>query len=319
MSEQMKAVVINQYGAAEVLQFQDIPIPQIKSDQMLVKVYATSINPIDWKTRNGMLKIIFGNKFPMVLGYDISGEVVQVGSEVTQFRPGDQIYACLDTATSGSYAEYAAVSEKVAYFKPQNISHEEAAAVPLAAETALQALRDLGEIKVGSRILINGASGGVGTFAVQIAKAKGAQVTAVCSQKNAELVNSLGADRIIDYTFQDFTKESVKYDIIFDAVANRSFWECQNILSSNGVYVTTVPDFANSAAILITQLIPGKKAKFILLKSNGKDLAYLKELIEANKLRPIIARTYPLSEIAQAHAESEKGRVVGKLVIAVSS
>lgn len=319
MSEQMKAVVINKYGAPEVLQFQDIPKPEIKSDQMLVKVYATSINPIDWKTRNGMLKIIFGNKFPMVLGYDISGEVVEVGSGVTQFRPGDQIYACLDPATSGSYAEYAAVSEKVANLKPQNLSHEQAAAIPLAAETALQALRDLGGIKAGWRILINGASGGVGTFAVQIAKALGAEVTAVCSQKNAELVKNLGADSIIDYTNQDFTKESVKYDIIFDAVANRSFWECQNILSSNGVYVTTVPDFANSAAFFITQLLPGKKAKLILLKSNGKDLAYLKELSEANKLRPIIARTYPLSEIAEAHAESEKGRVVGKLVIAVSS
>lgn len=319
MSEQMKAVVINQYGAPEVLQLQDKPIPQIKSDQMLVKVYASSINPIDWKTRKGMLAIIFGNKFPMVLGYDISGEVVQVGSEVTQFRQGDQIYACLDPATSGSYAEYAPVPEKVAYFKPQNLTYEEAAAVPLAAETALQALRDLGEIKAGDRILINGASGGVGTFAVQIAKALGAEVTAVCSQKNAELVKSLGADRIIDYTNQDFTKESVKYDIILDAVAKRSFWECQNILSSNGVYVTTVPDFVNSAAILIAQLIPGKKAKLILLKSNGKDLAYLKELIEGNKLRSIIARTYPLSEIAQAHAESETGRVVGKLVITVSS
>lgn len=319
MSEQMKAVVINQYGAPEVLQLQDIPIPQIKSDQMLVKVYASSINPIDWKTRKGMLAIIFGNKFPMVLGYDISGEVVQVGSEVTQFRQGDQIYACLDPATSGSYAEYAPVPEKVAYFKPQNLTYEEAAAVPLAAETALQALRDLGEIKAGDRILINGASGGVGTFAVQIAKALGAEVTAVCSQKNAELVKSLGAHRIIDYTNQDFTKESVKYDIILDAVAKRSFWECQNILSSNGVYVTTVPDFVNSAAILIAQLIPGKKAKLILLKSNGKDLAYLKELIEGNKLRSIIARTYPLSEIAQAHAESETGRVVGKLVITVSS
>lgn len=315
----MKAVVINQYGEAEVLRSQDLPKPQIKSDQMLVKVYATSINPIDWKTRKGMLKIIFGSKFPMVLGYDVSGEVVEVGSTVTQFRPGDQIYACLDTATSGSYAEYAAVSEKVAYFKPQNLSHEEAAAVPLAAETALQALRDLGNIKTGDRILINGASGGVGTFAVQIAQALGAEVTAVCSPKNAELVKSLGADRIIDYTTQDFTKESVKYDMILDAVASRSFWECQNILSSNGVYVSTIPDFANGAALLITQLIPGKKAKIILLKSNGKDLAYLKELIEANKLRPIIARTYPLSEIVQAHAESEKGRVVGKLVIAVSS
>jgi 2-desacetyl-2-hydroxyethyl bacteriochlorophyllide A dehydrogenase len=319
MSKLMKAVVINQYGSAEVLKYQEIPKPEIKSDQMLVKVYATSINPIDWKTRKGMLKMIIGSKFPLVLGYDISGEVVEVGSEVTQFRQGDRIYACLDTATSGSYAEYAAVSSQVACLKPQNITHEQAAAIPLAAQTALQALRDQGQIQPGNRVLINGASGGVGTFAVQLAKVLGAQVTAVCSGKNAELVKSFGSDAIIDYTNQDFTKDSVKYDIIFDAVANRSFWECQNILQPNGVYITTLPSLANLAATLITQIIPGKKAKLIFLKSNSKDLAYLKELIEANKLRPIIARTYPLSQIAEAHTESEKGRVVGKLVITISS
>ena len=318
MSEQMKAVVINQYGNPEVLQLEDIPTPPINSDQMLVKVSATSINPIDWKTRKGMLKIILGNKFPQVLGYDISGEVVEVGSGVTRFKQGDQIYACLDSSTSGAYAEYAAVSEKVADFKPQNISHEEAAAIPLAAETALQALRDLGQIESGNRVLINGASGGVGTFAVQIAKALGAEVTGVCSDKNASLVKSLGADRIIDYAKIDFTKEAIKYDIVFDAVANRSFWECQNILQPQGVYVTTLPSVANGAAILITQFIPSKKAKLILLKSNSKDLAYLSELVAANKLRSIIARTYPLSAIADAHAESEKGRVVGKLVITVA-
>lgn len=319
MSEQIKAIVINQYGSAEVLQYQDIPKPQIKSDQMLVKVHAASVNPVDWKMRKGMLKIVTGNKFPIALGFDVSGEVVEVGSQVTQFKPGDLIFACLDQTTGGSYAEYAAVSEKVACLKPQNITHEQAAAVPLAAITALQALRDKGQIKAGHRVLINGASGGVGTFAVQIAKAQGAEVTAVCSAKNAELVKSLGADRIIDYTKQDFTKEADKYDIVFDAVANRSFWECQNVLQPNGVYITTAPSPAQLVPSLLTQILPGKKSKIILLKSNSKDLAYLKDLIESNKLRPIIARTYPLSQLAAAHTESEKGRVVGKLVITVSS
>ncbi|BAZ16480.1 zinc-binding alcohol dehydrogenase [Calothrix sp. NIES-4071] len=161
----MKAVIINRYGSAEVLQYQDVEKPQIKSDQMLVKVYATSVNPIDWKIRKGMLKLLTGNKFPMILGFDVSGEVVEVGQKVTRFKPGDALYARLDNLTGGAYAEYAAVSEKVAAFKPSNMTHEQAAAVPLAAMTALQALRDQGKIKQGYKVLINGASGGVGTKA----------------------------------------------------------------------------------------------------------------------------------------------------------
>ncbi|MBE9129182.1 MULTISPECIES: NAD(P)-dependent alcohol dehydrogenase [unclassified Coleofasciculus] len=315
----MKAAVINKYGGAEVFQYADLAMPQIKTNELLVKVQASSINPIDWKIRKGMLQLLTGYNFPLVLGFDVSGEVVEVGDSVTRFKVGDQIYTRLDNITGGAYAEYAAVSEKAACLKPETMTHEEAAAVPLAALTALQALRDEGQIRRGQSILINGASGGVGSYAVQIAKAFVTEVTGVCSTKNIELVKSLGADRVIDYTQQDFTIAPTKYDIIFDVVGNQSFWSCQNSLQPNGVYITTQPYPGDFVQSFLTQIVPGKTAKVILLQTNGLDLASLKELIEAGKVRSIIEQTYPLSEIATAHRESEKGHVVGKLVITVAS
>jgi NADPH:quinone reductase-like Zn-dependent oxidoreductase len=255
----------------------------------------------------------------MVLGFDVSGEVVAVGESVTRFQTGDKVYAYLDSLPGGAYAEYAAVSEQVACFKPDNMSYEQAAAVPLAAITALQSLRDLGQILPGHKVLINGASGGVGSFGVQIAKAFKAEVTAVCSTQNVELVKSLGGDRVIDYTVQDLTKDTSFYDIIFDAVGKESFSGCQNILKPNGVYVTTLPDPDSLVQSFLTFLLPGKKSKLIVAQSNGQDLAYLKELIEGGKIRSVIDRTYSLEELAAAHAESEQGHVVGKLVIAVAS
>jgi len=315
----MKALIINQYGSASVLQYTDIEKPQIKPEQLLVKVHATSVNPIDWKIRSGHLSLITGNKFPMVLGFDVSGEVVEVGDKVTRFKPGDQIYTYLDELPGGAYAEYAAVSEKVACLKPNNMNYEQAAAVPLAALTALQALRDLGQIKPGNHILINGASGGVGSLAVQIAKAMDTHVTAVCSTKNVEFVKSLGADRIIDYTISDFTQEAIAYDVIFDAVGKQSFSKCQSILKPNGVYITTLPTPDNLVQGFIRTILPGKKAKFILAKASGTDLVYLKEQIEANKIRAVIDKTYSLSELAAAHTYSEQGRAVGKIVITVAS
>jgi 2-desacetyl-2-hydroxyethyl bacteriochlorophyllide A dehydrogenase len=315
----MKAVFINQYGSTQVLQYGSIETPSINRDQLLVKVYASSVNPVDWKIRAGQLQFLTGYKFPMVLGFDVSGEVVAVGESVTRFQTGDKVYAYLDSLPGGAYAEYAAVSERVACFKPDNMSYEQAAAVPLAATTALQALRDLGQILPGHKVLINGASGGVGSFAVQIAKALKAEVTAVCSTQNVELVKSLGGDRVIDYTVQDFTKDTSFYDIIFDAVGKESFSGCQNILKPNGVYVTTLPDPDSVVQSFLTFLLPGKKSKLIVAQSNGQDLAYLKELIEGGKIRSVIDRTYSLEELAAAHAESEQGHVVGKLVIAVAS
>ena len=311
----MKAVFINQYGSAELLQYADVEKPQIKSDQMLVKVHASSVNPIDWKIRSGIIQLLTGYNFPLILGFDVAGVVEEVGNSVTGFQAGDSIYAFLDSLPGGAYAEYAAVSERAACLLPNTMSYEQAAAVPLAALTALQALRDSGEIQPGQQVLINGASGGVGSFAVQIAKALETEVTAVCSTKNVELVETLGADYVIDYTQKDFTQDTKQYDIIFDAVAKESFSRCQNILKPNGIYVTTLPALDTFVQGLLTFLVPGKTAKFMLANSSGKDLAFLKNLIEANKLRSIIAKTYPLSELAAAHEESEQGRVVGKLVI----
>ncbi|WP_337886207.1 NAD(P)-dependent alcohol dehydrogenase [Fischerella thermalis] len=313
----MKAVVIHRYGSAEVLQYEDVAPPKIKPNELLVKVHASCINPVDWKIRKGMLRIVTGNKFPMVLGLDLAGEVVEVGSNVTRFTIGDSIYGSLRPPNGGAYAEFAAVPESCAAIKPTNMSYTEAASVPIAGLTALQGLRDKGNIKSGQAVLINGASGGVGIFAVQIAKILGAEVTGVCSTKNVEFVKSLGADRVIDYTQQDFTQETVQYDIIFDVVGKRSFSECKKVLKPSGIYVTTLPTPENILPGIVTTIIPGKKAKLVLASANARDLVYLKELIEAGKLRTVIDRTYSLQDLAAAHTYSESERAVGKIAIAV--
>lgn len=313
----MKAIAIRGYGSADVLQYEDLPTPKIKSDQLLVKVHAASVNPVDWKIRQGMLQLITGYSFPKILGFDLSGEVVEVGSDVTRFKPGDLIYGCLSVAFGGAYAEYAAVPEKVVAMKPGNMTFEEAASLPVAAGTSLQALRDLGNIQPLQSVLVNGASGGVGIFAVQLAKIFGAEVTAVCSSKNFDLVKSLGADRLIDYKQQNFTQDAARYDIIFDAVAKESFSSCKEVLKPNGIYITTLPTPDIFVQGALTALIPGKKAKFILLNSNTEDFTYLKDLIEAGKMRTVIDRTVPLQELAAAHTYSETERTVGKIAIAI--
>lgn len=313
----MKAMVIRQYGSPNVLQYEEVEPPKIKPDQLLVKVRASCVNPVDWKIRKGMLKFITGNQFPIILGFDLSGDVVEVGSQVTRFKVGDAIYGNVGLP-GGGYAEFAAVPEKSVAPKPTNMSYEEAAAVPVAALTALQSLRDLGHIQLGQSVLVNGGSGGVGTFAVQIAKALGATVTATCSTKNIDVIKSLGADRVIDYKQQDFTQESAQYDIILDAVAKQSFFNCQKVLKHHGVYVTTLPTPESILQSLFTAIIPGQKVKIILEIPKYQDLIYLKDLIEAGKIRSVIDRIYPLQELAIAHAYSETERAVGKIAIAVS-
>ncbi|MDB9383471.1 NAD(P)-dependent alcohol dehydrogenase [Nodularia spumigena CS-584] len=310
----MKAVVIRRYGSAEVLQYEEVAQPQIKPNQLLVKVHASSVNPIDWKIRQGMLSLLSGNNFPLILGFDLAGEVVAVGSQVTSFQPGDAVYGGT-SFSGGAYAEFAAVPENLIAPKPKNLTFEEAATVPLAALTALQALRDQGNIKSGQRVLINGASGGVGMFAVQIAKALGTEVTAVCSTKNLEFVKSLGADRVIDYTQEDFTEESGQYDIIFDAVGKRSLSNCKRVLTPNGIYISTLPTPEVFIQSLLTAFFPGQKAKFVIERPNTQDLVYLKELIEAGKMRTVIDRSFPLAELAAAHNYSESERTVGKIAI----
>lgn len=314
----MKAVVIRRYGAAEVLHYEDVEQPKIEPTQLLVKVRASSVNPVDWKIRQGMLSLISGSTFPKILGFDVAGDVVAVGSQVRRFKPGDAIYGST-SFPGGGYAEFAAVPENLVALKPTNLSYEEAATVPLAALTALQALRDEGNIQTGQAVLINGAAGGVGSFAVQIAKALGAEVTGVSSTKNLDLVKSLGANRVIDYKQQDFTQDIAQYDIIFDAVGKRSLSQTKRVLKPNGIYITTLPSPEVLLEIVLTAFLPGQKAKFILQKPNTQDLIYLKELIEAGKIRAVIDRTYLLQELAAAHAYSESERAVGKIAIAVSS
>ncbi|TVP57571.1 MAG: NAD(P)-dependent alcohol dehydrogenase [Nodularia sp. (in: Bacteria)] len=312
----MKAVVIRRYGSAEVLQYEDVAQPQIQPNQLLVKVHASSVNPVDWKIRQGMLSLLTGNQFPLILGFDIAGEVVAVGSQVRRFQPGDAVYGGT-SFPGGAYAEFAAVPENLIAPKPKNLTYEEAATVPLAALTALQALRDQGNIKSSQTVLINGAAGGVGMFAVQIAKALGTEVTGVCSSKNLEFVKSLGADRVIDYTQEDFTENAGQYDIIFDAVGKRSLSNCKRVLTPNGIYISTLPTPEVLIQSVLTAFLPGQKAKFVIERPNTEDLVYLKELIEAGKMRTVIDRSFPLAELAAAHSYSESERTVGKIAIVV--
>lgn len=312
----MKAMVIREYGSADVFTYEEVEVPAIKPDELLVKVHAAGVNPIDWKIRKGMLKIISGNKFPMVLGFDLAGVVLQVGSQVSNFRVGDEIYGSVGLP-GGAYAEIAAVPEKVAAVKSTNSSFEEAAALPVAALTALQSLRDKANIKPSQTVLINGASGGVGIFAVQIAKALGAEVTGVCSSKNLDFVKSLGADSLIDYTQQDFTQNRIEYDIVFDAVGKQTFDNCKKVLKPNGIYVTTLPSFQNIVSIGLTSLFGGQKAKFILAQPNTSDLLYLNDLIDTGKLRVVIDRNYSLEKLPAAHKYSESERAKGKIIICI--
>ena len=313
----MKAVVFDRYGGVEVLQYREVEKPTIKPDQLLVQVRASSVNPVDWKIRQGHLQLLSGFNFPRIVGSDISGVVVEVGLEVTKFQPGDEVYTFLNPLTGGACAEYCIVPESVASIKPKNITHAQAAAVPIAGLTALQALRDLGEIQAGKKVLINGASGGVGIFAVQIAKAMNAEVTGVSSARNSDLVNDLGANFVLDYAEIDFTQQAQKYDIILDAVGNKTFAECESVLETEGVYISTLPSFDNLAPMLVSLFMSGKKAKLIVANANNSDLGILRELIESGKVDPIVDRTYSLEEVAAAHTYSETGRAIGKIAISI--
>ncbi|MCA8829582.1 NAD(P)-dependent alcohol dehydrogenase [Hymenobacter pini] len=314
----MNAIYFTEYGPADVLRYGEQPTPTPKSDQVLVRVRASSINPIDWKVRNGDMKLITGQRFPKIPGRDVAGEVAAVGNHVTRFKVGDRVYGMPNDGVGSANAEYALLAESVAAFIPEKISFEEAGAVPLAALTALQALHDHGQLLSGDRVLVNGASGGVGTFAVQIAKALGAgEVTGVCGPDNMELVRSLGADRVLNHEEHDFTKNRSHYDIVFDAVGKSSFTACQHALRRNGRYVTTTPE----PSVLITDKLAAalstKSAHMFFAKERGTDLALISAWLQAGTLRVIIDKTFPLQETAEAHRYSETGRAAGKIVLTV--
>jgi NADPH:quinone reductase-like Zn-dependent oxidoreductase len=319
----MKAIVYSRYGPpSEVLDFKEVEKPNPKDDEVLVKILAASINDGDNSLIKGspfIARLSSGLLKPkhMIPGGDVAGQVEAVGRSVTQFKPGDEVFADIGESGYGAFAEYVSVPENVLALKPVNMTFEEAATVPQYAVVALQGLRDNGQIQQGKKVLINGASGGVGTFAVQIAKSYGAEVTGVCSAKNMDLVRSIGADYVIDYTREDFTKKEQRYDLILDNVANRPISDYTRALSPDGRYVSVK---FNASALILGSLISmtgSKKVSQLVHKPNVRDLVKIKELIEAGKLVPVIDRRYMLREVASAFREYDERHPSGKMVITV--
>ncbi len=314
----MKAIVYQKYGSPDVLELQEIEKPAVTDGELLVRVLAASVNPLDWHFMRGaplVVRAMAGLLKPKrkILGADFAGRVEEVGGKVTQFQPGDEVFGSGNPL--GAFAEYLCVPEDRVVLKPANLTHEEAASVPVAALTALQGLRDKGKIQPGHNALINGASGGVGTFAVQIAKSFGAEVTGVCSTRNLDMVRSIGADRVVDYSNEDFSRTGARYDLIFDLVGNRSGSDYRRALQANGIYVT-----AGGGSVVRTQwmvMTGGKNMVSMFTKPNREDMGFIRELLEAGKVTPVIDRRYKLSEVPEALRYLEEGHAQGKVVITV--
>lgn len=319
----MKAIVYTKYGTPDVLKLQEVEKPAPKDDEVLVEIHAASVNAYDWHFLTAdifLIRLMTGGLLKPKhtrLGADFAGRVEAVGKGVKQFKPGDEVFGC----KHGSFAEYLCTTEDRLALKPRNLSFEQAAAVPMAAVTALQGLRDVGQIRPGQSVLINGASGGVGTFAVQIAKAFGAEVTAVCSPRNLEAARSLGADHVIDYTRQDFTRSGQQYDLILAANGYHSIWDYGRALRPGGIYAIA----GGKLLQLMQSMLLGRwlsrrgKKKFVFVSAavTREDLVYLKDLLEAGKITPVIDRCYPLGEAAEAMRYLGTGHARAKVVITV--
>ena len=322
----MKAAIYTSYGGPDVLQIADVEKPIPKDDEVLIRVRAASINPLDWRLMKGEPRVIrlmakllkMGGGRP---GVDLAGEVEAIGKKVTQFKPGDKVFG----GGRGAFAEYACSTEKSLVKKPDSVTFEQAASIQVAGLTALQGLRDKGKVQAGQSVLINGASGGVGTFAVQIGKYLGADVTGVCSTRNLDLVKSLGADAVIDYTKEDFVTLSERYDLILECVGNKSLSGCRRVLNPKGRLVMVgAPHDATIRNLLtpmitalVTSLFLSQKAIMFIAKSNPADLTQLGELVATGQLKPVIDRRYNLSDVPAAMRYAEEGHTRGKLVIEI--
>jgi NADPH:quinone reductase-like Zn-dependent oxidoreductase len=322
----MKAIVFEKYGLPDVLKLQEIEKPKPKDDEVLVKVRATSVNPAEWYAMVGIIVARAGSgwlrpKNPR-LGTDFSGVVQTVGAAVTDFKPGDEVYG----GRSGAFAEYICVKNSIA-IKPRNVSFEQAAAVPIAGLTALQGLRDYGHLQKGQSMLITGAAGGVGHFAVQMAKAMGAEVTAVCRTQNLEFVRSLGADHAMDYTQEDYTKSSRQYDLIFDLASTKSWSALRRILKPTGIYLVAGAPGARKklgplvqiARLMVSSLFTKQKTKSFIAKFNRPDLATMRDMIESGRVTPMLEKSYPFEQLPLAMSRLGEGHVRGKLAITISS
>lgn len=320
----MKAIVFTQYGSPDVLKFTEVATPAPADNEVLIKLCAASVNPLDFHQMRGHVRLMTGARAPKreILGCDIAGRVEAVGRGVKQFQPGDEVFG-VTGFSGGGFAEYACSIESKLALKPANISFEEAAAVPIAGITALQGLRNKGRIQPGQKVVVDGASGGVGTFAVQIAKSFGAEVTAVCSTGKMDTARSIGADRVIDYTQEDFTKNGQRYDLILGANAYHSVFDYRRALNPNGVYVGAGGNASLKALLQLVllglplSLIGRKKMCFFIAHINKKDLDLLKDLLATGKVVPVIDRRYPLSEAAEALRYLEEGHARGKVVLTV--
>ena len=323
----MKAMMYHKYGSPdEVLELQDVDKPVVANDEVLVRVQAASVGPHDWHFIRGtpyLVRIQTGLLKPKrkTSGVDMAGRVEAVGRNVTQFQPGDEVFG----EKGGAFAEYVSVPEDVIAPKPANLTFEQAAAVPVSAVTALQALRDKGQVQPGYKVLINGAAGGVGTFAVQIAKSFGAEVTGVCSARNVDTIRSIGADKVIDYTREDFIQSGQRYDVMLDMIGNHSLSECRRVLSPKGVYVSVgahemgdwIGPLSHVFKLLLASLVGSQKMVPMLARQTKSDLVVLGELLEAGKVIPMIDRTHPLIEVPEAIRYLEEGHARGKVVITV--
>jgi len=318
---QVRAAIYSNYGPPEVMGIKDIEKPSIKEqDRVLIRVHSASVNTMDYLYRKGYLPTRLDNgltkpKNPL-LGIDVAGTIEAVGENVRKFKVGDHVFG----SCFGSHSEYVSPREKFLCHMPKNITFEDAAAIPCAAQTALQALRDVAQVKQGHRVLIYGASGGVGHFAVQLANYYGAEVTAVCSTSNLDWVKDLGAHYVLDYTKEDFTDHRNKYDVILDAVGKRTFFSCLRSLTEKGVYITEHLFFPkyHPFQMMIGSFLGSKKAKTHFTKPNDGDLAFLCSLVEQEKLKPVIEKCYPLEQIVEAHQHIESGRTKGKIVLRVT-
>jgi NADPH:quinone reductase-like Zn-dependent oxidoreductase len=326
----MKAILHTKYGPPDELQFKEVEKPVPKDNEVLIKIHATTVTTSDCNARNFTFvpksfmlfaRIMFGFKKPKIniLGIDLAGEIEAVGIDVKRFKEGDQVFGS-PGASFGAHAEYICMPEKsVLTKKPTNMTYEEAAAISLAGNTALFFIRDLGGIKAGQKILIHGASGAIGTYAVQLAKYYGAEITGVCSTTNLEMVKSLGADKVIDYTKEDFTKSDERYDFVFDVVGKTTFSQCKNLLKQKGIYLENMLEIGDMLKMMWTSIIGGKKIKGGVSKESVENLNFFLELIASGKLTTVIDRSYPLEQTAEAFRYVEAGHKKGNVIITVGN